>query len=178
MTLTIATIGGRIIFAGEYDSLKECAEEAVKSGADLSGANLRSADLRSAKGLIKERVNQLLFLYDQPGKIRLYKLVTNDYKSPMHHVQLDYLIGLTIKVTDACIDDEQECAAGINVATLDWCLKNYSYGNRILIIEFTSKDIACIPTCTDGKLRLHKCKVIGEKDLTGLISDYKEDSND
>jgi hypothetical protein len=229
MNYEIKTIEGNIIFAGEYESLKECVEKAVEScadlsgadllcadlsranlfcadlsranlfranlsranlsgadlsranlsGADLSGANLFCADLSRADlfcanlfcaiGLIKERVNQLLFLYDQPGKIRLYKLVTSDYKSPFNNVQLEYPVGKIVKVKNANSDDALLCEAGINVATLNWCLMNYSQGNRILIVEFTAKDIACIPTCTDGKLRLHKCKVVGEKDLTGLV---------
>jgi len=44
---------GRVLFSGEYDSLKSCVEDAVKRGADLIGAylfraNLRGADLRGA----------------------------------------------------------------------------------------------------------------------------------
>ena len=38
-------------------------------------------------------------------------------------------------------------------------------GFRILIVEFTAKDIAAIPTGTDGKFRLHRCKVVAEKQV-------------
>jgi uncharacterized protein YjbI with pentapeptide repeats len=155
---------------------------AYLSGADLSGADLRSANLRSAnlsgadlsgaEGLIPQRVQPLLMLLDQPGKIRAYKLVTADGFSPMQNSQrLLYEIGKTVSVDDVNTNINDLCAAGINVATLDWCLKNWQKGWHILIVEFTAEDIACIPTASDGKFRLHRCKVVGEKDLSefGLV---------
>jgi hypothetical protein len=39
---------------------------------------------------------------------------------------------------------------------------------RILVVEHTAKDIACIPLGTDGKYRVSKCKVVAEKDLKEL----------
>jgi hypothetical protein len=38
----------------------------------------------------------------------------------------------------------------------------------VLLVEFTAADIACIPTGTDGKFRLRKFTVVGEKDITAL----------
>jgi hypothetical protein len=32
----------------------------------------------------------------------------------------------------------------------------------VMLVEFTAKDIASIPLGTDGKFRLHKCKVVRE----------------
>ena len=142
--------------------------------ANLYGANLYRADLSGANGLDHLRVQPLLMLMDQPGKIRAYKLVTADGLSPMHTLGgLKYEIGKTVSVKDANTDVTGLCAAGINVATLDWCLKEYQDGWRILIVEFTAKNIACIPTASDGKFRLRKCKVVGEKDLSelGLIKE-------
>ena len=40
--------GHSVLFSGEYESLKECAENAVRIGANLRGALLRGADLRGA----------------------------------------------------------------------------------------------------------------------------------
>ena len=59
---------------------------------------------------------------------------------------------------------------GINLATLDWCMKEWKDGWRILIAEFTAKDISCIYP-TDGKFRVFGCEIVGEKDLKeiGLI---------
>ena len=39
---------------------------------------------------------------------------------------------------------------------------------RILVAEFTAKDIAAIPIATDGKFRVRRCKIVGEKDLKSL----------
>ena len=39
---------GRVLFEGEFGSLRLCVEAAVKSRADLSGANLYGADLSGA----------------------------------------------------------------------------------------------------------------------------------
>jgi hypothetical protein len=36
-------------------------------------------------------------------------------------------------------------------------------------MEFTAADIAAIPLATDGKFRLRRCKVVGEKDITALV---------
>ena len=105
-------------------------------------------------------------LLDQPGKIRAYKLVDADLRSPIQSGgKLTYTIGEAVAVKDANTDPADHCAAGVNVATLDWCLKNWKEGRRILVVEFEAKDIACIPTATDGKFRLHRCTVVAEKPL-------------
>ena len=111
--------------------------------------------------------NALLMLLDQPGKIRAYKLVNADGSSPIHDRKLVYAVGSTVSVKDANTDPLVDCGAGINVATLPWVMREWQSGRRILVVEFTAKDIAAIPN-GDGKFRLHRCKVVGEKDLTEL----------
>ena len=157
---------------------------AVKTRANLAGANLADAylagaNLAGAKGISPERCTPLLMLLDQPGKIRAYKLVDEKYRSPIQpRGKLTYKIGDDISVDDANTDPMDHCAAGVNVATLDWCLKNWSAGNRVLVVEFEAKDIACIPTASDGKFRLHRCTVVAEKPLDlealGLVKKEKE----
>jgi hypothetical protein len=137
------------------------------SGANLSRADLSRADLSRAKGLARERATQLLILLDQPGKIRAYKLVNERNEGPFNG-GIAYTSGETVEVDDADTSHEELCGTGIHVATLDWCLKEWRPSYKILIVEFEAKDIACIPTATDGKFRLHRCLVIGEKEL-----DYK-----
>ena len=149
------------------------------AGADLAGADLAGANLAGAKGISPERCTPLLMLLDQPGKIRAYKLVDEKYRSPIQpRGKLTYKIGDDISVDDANTDPMHHCAAGVNVATLDWCLKNWSAGNRVLVVEFEAKDIACIPTASDGKFRLHRCTVVAEKPLDlealGLVKKEKE----
>ena len=54
------------------------------------------------------------------------------------------------------------------MATLDWCIKEWQQGYKILVAEFTKTAIAAIPIASDGKFRVHKCKIVGEKDLKEL----------
>ena len=113
-------------------------------------------------GIAPELSTPLLMLLDQPGAIRAYKLVNENDEG---HVNggLKYIIGETVEVGNANTDPAERCAAGVNVATLDWCLREWRPGYRILIVEFTAADIAAVPHATDGKFRLHRCKVIAEK---------------
>ena len=140
------------------------------AGADLAGAYLTGAYLTGAKGINPHRTTPLLMLHDQPGLIRAYKLVNEDGEG---HVNggLKYVIGESVEVADANTNVTEHCAAGVNVATLDWCMHGWRAGYRILVVEFTAADIAAIPTATDGKFRLFRCKVVGEKDLReiGLV---------
>jgi len=138
------------------------------SGANLSGANLYGANLSGAKGIDASRCTPLLVLFDQPGPIRAYKLVTSDGVGP-YNGGITYRVGESCEVTDANTDPLEACGAGINLATLDWCLKEWQQGYRVLIAEFTAADIAAIPTATDGKFRVHRCRIVGEKDISELV---------
>ena len=137
------------------------------SGADLSRANLSRANLYGAAGINKYLSTSLQMLRDQPGKIRAYKLVTPSGYGPFNG-GLQYEIGKVASVEDANTDETVQCGAGVNLATLDWCLREWSEGYRILIAEFTAKDIAAIPLGSDGKFRVHRCKIVGEKSLAEL----------
>ena len=139
------------------------------SGANLSGANLRGANLSEADGVDAARCTPLLMLLDQPGMIRAYKLVTAQGVGPFNG-GLTYQVGDSYEVTAADTDVREQCAAGIHVATLDWCLREWRDGYRVLIVEFCAADIAAIPTATDGKFRLHRCRVVGEKDIRALVA--------
>ena len=136
-------------------------------GADLYEADLRGADLRGAKGINPHLCTPLLLLHDQPGKIRAYKLVNEKNEGP-YNGGIIYKIGETYEVKNANTDPTEQCAAGINLATLDWCMKNWQKGYKILIAEFTAEDIAVIPTATDGKFRVKKCTIVGKKNLKEL----------
>ena len=132
-------------------------------GADLREANLRGANLRGAKGFAPERVNDLLILLDQVGPIRAYKLVDSEYRSPIQSSgKLTYRVGETVEAT-ANTDSRVDCGAGVNLATLPWCLSNWRSGYRVLVVEFRKADIAAIPV-GDGKFRCQKVKVVREID--------------
>ena len=130
-------------------------------GADLYGVNLYDANLRGAKGITPERCTDLLMLLDQVGKIRAYKLTKPDGTGPTYP-GLTYEVGKTVKAADANTDSGDHCGAGVNLATLPWCLSQWQPGYRIFVVEFTRADIAAIPTATDGKFRTHRCKVVRE----------------
>ena len=141
-------------------------------GADLYGADLSRADLSRAKDINKYLCTPLMLLLDQPGEICLYKIV-NEKDDGIYNGGLKYITGETVAVENASTTDTEQCAAGINVATLDWCMREWRSNHRILKIYFTADDIACIPIATDGKIRLHRCRVGEEVNLKkiGLIKD-------
>ena len=145
-------------------------------GANLDGASLVGASLDRATGLNRYRVLDLLMLLDQPGPIRLYKLVTPGMQSPIHTKTVRYEIGKRIDVADANTNEDEDCGAGINVGTLPWCLRHMTEAERdgkrgrILFMEFTAKDVACIPTGSDGKIRLHGATPVGEVDLDEILA--------
>ena len=155
-------VSGKVLFSLETESIKLCVEAAIKSS-----ANLRSADLSYALGINKNRCTPLRILFEQPGCIRAYKLVKADGLAPFNG-GIIYEIGKDYEVLNADINENEQCAQGINLATLDWCMKEWKEGYRILLAEFTANDIACIPIATDGKFRVFRCKIVGEKDLSEI----------
>jgi len=173
---------GTVIHEAE-GTLREVVLEAYRKGmsleraqlqdAQLERAQLQGAWLQGAQGICPERCTPLLMLLEQPGPIRAYKLVTPEGIDPFNG-GITYDVGETCEVAKADTDPTVHCAAGINVATLDWCLNEWKPGYRVLLVEFTAQDIAVIPTATNGKFRLHRCRVVGEKDLTGLVTTKEE----
>ena len=131
-------------------------------GADLSRANLSGANLYGAKNIDAWQVTPLLMLLDQPGPIRAYKLVDSKLQSPIHSTRITYAVGKDVAVKDADTNVSLDCGAGINVATWDWIAREWRAGWRVLVVEFSAADIAAIPTGTDGKFRLFRCRVVSE----------------
>ena len=146
------------------------------SRANLSRANLYGADLSRAEGIIKYLTTPLYILLDQPGLIRAYKLVTAENTGP-HFPGIYYTIGKKYEVENSCCDENMQCAKGISLASLDWCMKEWRDGCKILVAEFTAPDIAAIPIGSDGKFRVHRCEIVGEKDLVelGLMEEKETD---
>jgi Pentapeptide repeats (8 copies) len=141
--------------------------------ADLRYADLGSADLGYAKNYNPYRVNDLLLLLDQPGKIRAYKLTDAQGNGPFTG-GIHYEVGGSYEVKNASTDASEDCGAGINLATLPWCMKEWRPSYRIFVAEFKAADIAAIPT-GDGKFRVHRCTVVAEKDLEEIGLVVKEE---
>ena len=133
--------------------------------ADLSSANLRSADLRSANlRSAKDHAlyaDNLTLLRYQKHKLRAFKFVTSDMKSPING-DVTYKVGKYVEETNCNTSELEDCGAGLNVATLEWCIKNNNQGDRAvyLEVEFAPEDIVSIPFQSDGKFRVRKLKVV------------------
>ncbi len=149
---------------------------ATLSGADLSMATLSGADLAGAKHLNPLLTTPMYLLREQPGAIRAYKLVKADGVGPFNG-GIVYRVGESYEVADANTNETEACAAGINLASLDWCLKEWCPGYRILVAEFMAADVAAIPIGSDGKFRVFRCRIVGEKTLAevGLTETASED---
>ena len=172
--LTRANISGAYLSCADLSRANlSCANlsRANLFGANLFGAHLSGANLSGADGINKHLCTPLTILSDQPGKIRAYKLVTKEGLGP-YYPEINYLKGEEFAV-DNYDESDAHCAPGISLATLDWCIKEWRGGYRILVMEFTAEDIASIPIGTDGKFRVKRCKRVGEKDLKelGLITE-------
>lgn len=127
--------------------------------ADFTGANLRGVNLRDVVGIsayLRTPLQGLVF-----GSL-WFKLV--DWTDEgVFRGGIKYVEGKTYEEV-ADVDPGRECSAGINVAPLDWCLKEWIAGGMsrkwsIFVIDALPSDIACIPDGTDGKVRLHRCTV-------------------
>ena len=133
--------------------------------ANLVGANLVGANLRDTVGFDPRRWVALYERKYLPGVQHAYKMVTEHGYGP-YQGGINYLgamnSGGAIKVEGANTDEHTDCGAGINVATLAWCLRERRPEHRILIVAFEASDIAAIPWTSDGKFRLRRCRVVGE----------------
>ena len=129
--------------------------------ANLRGADLRGANLQSADNLTKAHQSSLAILKQQKGKLRAFKYL-NGSTSPYQNQE--YKIGETYETDEYNSDERFLCAAGLNVATLDWCLRdtNCDLRKTYIEVEFDAKDIVAIPYNSDGKFRVKKLTVIRE----------------
>ena len=143
----------------EYESkdntLKKTLDEAVKQGANLRGANLRGA-----KNLSPLYWDNLNILRMQKGKLRAFKYLNGD-ESPIDDKKLTYKVDKTVIEKDYDDSDLVSCSKGLNVATLEWCLREGNIeSNNFIEVEFKASDIVAIPYNSDGKFRVKKLKVI------------------
>ena len=165
----VSWLNGSVLF--EYESkdntIAKTVEKAINENADLRSADLRSAnlsyaDLRYAKNLLPAfNMDNLSILKNQKNKLIAYKYLDGD-QSPTNSKKLTYKVGKVITEKDCNFDEFEQCGAGLNVATIEWCLRETSQDlDRTYIeIEFDPKDIVAIPWGTDGKFRVSKLKVL------------------
>jgi hypothetical protein len=73
-----------------------------------------------------------------------------------------YEIGKEYSVEDGDSDDRILCEKGINLASLEWCLRetHCDLTKTYAIFEFDPKDILSIPYNSDGKFRVSKARYV------------------
>ena len=126
--------------------------------ANLCDANLYNAYLCDAN-LCDIKINNIYrtdlnILKLQKNNIIVYKYLRKNMQSPYQNFK--YEIGKKYTSKNADIDEFKLCGAGINVATLEWCLndcKNDLDNNVIIECEVNPKDLI-IPFNSDGKFRI------------------------
>jgi hypothetical protein len=99
------------------------------------------------------------------GRVRAYKYTDKDAESPIMSPKLKYVPGKDYEIKDANTDPASNCHTGINVADYSWAKGNTHGENRLFAFEFDVEDIAAVPTYTDGKFRVKRCKCIEEIDV-------------
>ena|SRR5688572_4755367 len=120
---------------------------------------------RNLKRLAKLKSNTVIIAY---------KVVHSDGGPPYYRgrggTEHKYTVGAIITEPNFNSDRHNDCGAGLNVGTLDWCLKKYtrsvgSYPPRAALttVAFLPTDIACVPNQTDGKFRLKRLLVVSSK---------------
>lgn len=144
--------------------------------ANLFRASVSHVRVSRGSGLHPARVDPLVMLWDQPGEIIAYKLVTRELEGPFYG-GLRFEPGTVVSVPRADSRDSESCAEGINVATLPWCCSEWEPRYRIVRVSFRAEDIAAIPA-GDGKFRLYRCRVLDfvDLDVLGLtnVSDVRD----
>jgi len=144
--------------------------------ADLRSANLSLADLRFAdlSETFLQDIDWLAWMGivpDARGYARAYKL-TNAQKEGIYKRGIVY--GKKGKVA-ATLDTDvyQQCGSGINLATLQWCLRELKQAGEnphLYIYQFkVSPENVCAPMASDGKFRVGEATLVGECDLNGRL---------
>ena len=134
------------------------------SGANLSGANLSGADLSGARNLLNP-VKWLAenFEHDDLGYIVYKAIGKNSYERP-DYWEISAGTCLEEVVNPLPMND---CACGVNFATLKWVKGNY--GEKVTIglvsiwrcrVQWTDLPGVVVPYNTDGKARCNRLELL------------------
>ncbi len=81
---------------------------------------------------------------------------------------LKHKAGTELKVSRCNVSPLEDCGAGVNVGTLDWCMRNRNVANDmnglvLWLVAFKATDIACLPRQHGHprkKFRLFRCDIV------------------
>lgn len=135
----------------------------MSKGYDING-RLVELDLQTKYELA------LIATMPDDGIIYAYKAVRKvDLRGPYQYrgrSYMTYTMGKIMKCRNANTNIFTLCGAGISVAPKSWAenlVSNRSaYTDACLLrkLKFYKRNIACIPAGTDGKFRVHRCRVV------------------
>ena len=136
------------------------------SGADLSRADLRGADLRGAdlscanlsqtQGLLSQRDWLEANVIMSDGMIKAYKIQRHISDTSWPDSWKWEAGAILTEVVNPCRVDD--CACGVNVATLEWCQNNHEY-SPIWEVLVDQRGVV-VPYGTDGKFRAEWVKLV------------------
>ena len=163
----------------EWNTWRSATSEKIDlRGADLTGAYLADAyltdayltdaDLAGAIGITPYKTQPLYALRMSATPVTLFGLVNADGQG-IYDGGITYAVGHVVEIADYDTDETHGCGAGINLGTLQWCLKQWSEGYRVLRVTVEPADIVAIPLMSDGKLRVRRCTVVDEIDVAPLL---------
>ena len=145
---------------------------------DLRGSNLSYSDLRYSKNLDPFWVCDLysIKMQDPDAKLRFWKFII-DGRSPIQDIgKITYKVGKTYTEEQCDNNETLDCGAGLNVATLQWCLKETINNSAAEFIEvqFKVSDIVAVPYSSDGKFRVRELKVLRRLSRDEVLKEFKE----
>jgi hypothetical protein len=108
--------------------------------------------------------------------IQAYKIVRKNGAPPVYsdeRPKLRYRVGKTVIENNFDTNRYEDCGAGLNVATMQWCTDicypNACYkheGDRIITVRFSPASIVCVPHDSKGKFRVKRLKVVKSAKVT------------
>lgn len=139
------------------------------SDAHLSRADLSRADLSRATGLLNSidwlKENHEIEEVDGKLYIVAYKAFGVHYCTPINwKIEAGSVISEVVNPLPT-----NDCACGINVATVKWCRSNLSRRKEVWKLHIDLFDLvsAVVPYHTDGKWRVGKATLVEVVDLFG-----------
>lgn len=164
----------KIITKNEFDAVKPDEYGIRHFNDEIDFCNIKRFDgknsfgERSSFGILCNGVPKELFFYAHKilvfnNEIYAYKLVNSDFSNCIYNngKKVVYTIGKTIKER-VNTNVSEDCANGINVGSLDWCLANKNKNSQLILsVRIPKNAKVVIPVISNGKFRTDIVEVLG-----------------